>query len=150
MTESFAALLGLGLRTAGSQERMTTWRDIAVENEDAAKRLVRAGLFRSSVSRAYYAVYAAVTAELVAAGAVPATDADNPSHRALPEMVEGNIPGLSTWERRDLKASARRLYQLRLDADYRARSRIDAASAVQGMSELGNAFRLLKVAEGRP
>lgn len=123
---------------------MATWRDIADQNREAAQRLLRSGLYCSSVSRAYYAVYAAVTGRLVSAGAVPESDADNPSHRALPEMVEGNLRGLTRWERRDLKASARRLYQLRFDADYRARAAVDERTAVQGMSELVTALRILQ------
>src|SRR5436190_24364733 len=103
---------------------MATWLDISLENEEAAKELARLKRFRSSVSRAYYSVYAAVTGRLVATGALPANDAENPSHKALPELIESNLPKLRTWQRRDLKSSTRRLYQLRLDADYRSRANV--------------------------
>lgn len=121
---------------------MATWRDIAMENEEAAKELLRAGRFRSAVSRAYYAAYATVTGKLVDAGAIPRTDESNPSHKALPLMVEGNLPGLSPWQRRDLKATTRRLYNTRLDADYRSRVNVDKAVAARSLAELGRAMRL--------
>lgn len=125
---------------------MATWRDIATENEEAAKELLRAGRFRSAVSRAYYAAYAIVTGKLVEAGAVPKTGESNPSHKALPLMVEGNLPGLSAWERRDLKSTTRRLYSTRIDADYRSTTDVDRGTAVQSLSDLGRAVRLLKEA----
>ncbi len=40
---------------------MTTWHDISLDSELAAKDLLGAGRHRSAVSRAYYAVYSAVT-----------------------------------------------------------------------------------------
>jgi uncharacterized protein (UPF0332 family) len=122
---------------------MTTWRDIAMENEQAAKELLRAGHYRSAVSRAYYAAFASINDCLVNAGTVRTSDRQALSHRALPAMVEGNISGLATWQRRDLKASARRLYELRLDADYRASVVVDWRVAKQSLSELGKAMRLL-------
>lgn len=123
---------------------MAMWRDISIRNEEAAKRLMQAGLFRSAVSRAYCAVYAAVTGRLIAAGAVQETDADNPSHKALPELVESNLAGLRTWQRRDLKSSVRRLYQLRIDADYRARARVEDVEAAQGLIEMAFALRIIR------
>ena len=90
---------------------MATWRDIAMENENAAKQLNRSGLYRSAISRAYYAAYAAVVGHLVFSGAVGER---GPSHKALPIMVEGNVRGLRDWQRRDLKAITRRLYEARV------------------------------------
>lgn len=123
---------------------MATWQDIAIDSEQAAKELLRAGRYRAAVSRAYYAVYAAITGRLVQVGVVPATDADNPSHKALPELVESNLPALRSWQRRDLKSSTRRLYQLRLDADYRARTRVDQGEPVEGLAEMGYSLRLVR------
>jgi len=120
---------------------MVTWRDIAAENETAAKQLNRAGLYRSAVSRAYYAAYAAVVGRLSAAGAVSER---NPSHRALPVMVEGNISGLRDWQRRNLKAITRRLYNARLEADYRGDVVVGVEMARQSLMDLGNAFSLLR------
>ena len=119
---------------------MATWRDIATENENAAKQLHR-GLYRSAVSRAYYAAYAAVVGRLVASGAV---SDHNPSHKDLPVMVEGNVPGLSDWQRRDLKAITRRMYDARLGADYRATMEVGARTAFQTLSDLARALRLLQ------
>ena len=123
---------------------MGTWADISVECEVAAKQLLRSGCYRSSTSRAYYAVYSAITDRLVAAGVVPETDADNPSHKSLPEMIESNVPGLRSWQRRDLKTSTRRLYQLRIDADYRARALVAIAEATESLAEMGFSLRLVR------
>jgi uncharacterized protein (UPF0332 family) len=125
---------------------MTTWRDIATENEEAAKDLLRARRYRSAVSRAYYAAYAMITGRLTTSGAVGAGDR-NPSHKTLPLMVEGNLGGLSDWQRRDLKATTRRLYDMRPDADYRATTHVGKRTAVQSLSDLGRAVRLLKEAK---
>ncbi len=123
---------------------MTTWHDISLDSELAAKELLRTGRHRSAVSRAYYAVYSAVTDRLVRAGAVPETDADNPSHRSLPEMIESNVPGLRSWQRRDLKSSARRLYHFRLDADYRARASVARTEAAESLAEMAYSLRLIR------
>ena len=122
---------------------MATWIDISLENEDAAKELVRLKRFRSSISRAYYSVYAAVTGILLDAGAIPSSDAENPSHKALPELIESNLPRLRTWQRRDLKSSTRKLYHLRLDADYRSRASVGQIEAVDGLAEMGFALRVI-------
>lgn len=123
---------------------MASWRDIATENEEAAKELLRTGRFRSAVSRAYYAAYASVTGRLVESGAVPKSGVANPSHKALPLMVEGNLPGLAAWQRRDLKAATRRLYEMRLDADYRSQVDVDRTVAVRSLAELGVAMKLVE------
>jgi uncharacterized protein (UPF0332 family) len=119
---------------------LATWRDISTQNETAAKALLRGGLYRSAVSRAYYSAYAAVVERLAAAGALPNR---NPSHKALPLMVEGNISGLSDWQRRDLKAITRRLYEARLDADYRASMDVGERTAFHCLADLARALRLL-------
>jgi uncharacterized protein (UPF0332 family) len=125
---------------------LATWQEIATENETAAKELNRRGLYRSAVSRAYYSAYAAVLERLVSAGTI----ADrSPSHKTLPVMVEGNVPGLSDWKRRDLKAATRRLYEARLQADYRATTRVDARTAFRSMSDLALALGLLRKEESR-
>ena len=125
--------------------RMAIWRDIARQNEDAAKQLNRNGLYRSAVSRAYYAAYAVVVGRLSSAGAVSDR---NPSHRALPIMVEGNISGLRDWQRRNLKAITRRLYNSRLEADYRGDVEVGVDMARQSLMDMGNAFSLLREEPG--
>jgi uncharacterized protein (UPF0332 family) len=119
---------------------MATWRDISTDNEEAAKAMLHAGRFRSAVSRAYYAAYAAVIGRLVAAGTVSER---GPSHKALPIMVEGNVPNLADWQRRDLKAATRRMYEARLHADYRASIQVGERTAFQCLTDLGRVLRLL-------
>jgi uncharacterized protein (UPF0332 family) len=97
---------------------MTAWHDIATDNETAARELVAAKRWRSAVSRAYYAVYSAVSAVLAEQGVTFSGPRANPNHADLPDLIESNIAGLRDWERRDLKSAARSLYAHRLAADY--------------------------------
>jgi uncharacterized protein (UPF0332 family) len=119
---------------------MATWREISTDSEEAAKDMFQAARFRSSVSRAYYAAYAAVIGRLVIAGTVSERA---PSHKALPDMVEGNVPDLADWQRRDLKAATRRMYEARLHADYRASIQVGERTAFRCLTDLGRVLRLL-------
>src|SRR5947209_18806631 len=99
----------------------------------AAKRLLEAGHLRSSVSRAYYAAYCAVTSDLAARGASFPYGWNNPSHDQLPELVLHN----TTWPRNmryQVNRALRRLRDTRENADYRpvaSLERGDAAAAIR-------------------
>ena len=123
---------------------MSTWRDISIDNELAAKHLLRAGRFRSAVSRAYYALYAAVAGELKVQGLVFGGGRDNPAHADLPTLLESNVAGFAQWERRDLKAAARLLYERRLDADYRESTPVGARTARESVVTMDWALTMLR------
>ena len=110
--------------TAGSGGREShlefwvTWDDLSRENLAAAKLLASAGLLRSAVSRAYYAAYAAVSAKLVGKTSFPA-GRHGPSHDRLPKLAMNYLSSLPVYERRRVSNASWRLYQRRVDSDYK-------------------------------
>ena len=119
---------------------MATWQDISVDSRRAAQDLLDGGRWRSSISRSYYAAYAAVTAELVARNVTFPNGRRNPEHRALPTYIDHNLTSLPAWARRQLSHSIRRLRAERVDADY-----MPAASIGRGvaLAALRDANRVL-------
>ena len=119
---------------------------MAAENERAARAMQRSDMPRSAASRAYYAVYALVAERLHAAGVQPGTSPDRsgPSHASLPVLCEHNLAGLKTWERRDLKAAARRLYARRVEADYIPHVAVGEPEARSAMSDMAWALGMLR------
>jgi uncharacterized protein (UPF0332 family) len=96
-----------------------TWFELSHEMRRAAKILLQAKLYRASVSRSYFAVYAGVTGILIAKGKREfSQDRQNPSHEQLPDLVEveGSLP-IET--RRKIKRTLRRLAKARVEADYK-------------------------------
>ena len=114
---------------------MTPWPDIARDSFVAAKVLRDAGHHRSAVSRAYYAAYARVTAELEGRASLPA-DREGPDHDDLPEMVIDYLSRMQYPARREVREILIRLYDYRLHADYRP-------SRVIGNAELRHALLLV-------
>jgi len=53
---------------ATREEESARWRAISRDRRKAAQRLLKAECYRSSISRSYYAAYAAITGALVAQG----------------------------------------------------------------------------------
>ena len=123
---------------------MTTWHEIATDNEAAARELFRAGRWRSCVSRAYYAVYSAISGVLADQGLEFSGARANPDHADLPDLIESNIAGLRDWERRDLKSAARNLYAHRLAAYYDEEYPISDRTALAMTGTMNRAFGLLK------
>lgn len=126
---------------------MSSWQDMASENETAARHLQRSGFPRSAASRAYYAVYAGVADRLAAAGQVGfgTDERAGPSHASLPVLCENNVPGLKSWERRDLKACARRLYRRRIEADYLPATDIGNVTVRECLTSMAYALKILRV-----
>ncbi|QQS08135.1 MAG: hypothetical protein IPK69_09000 [Phycisphaerales bacterium] len=77
------------------------------------------GVRRPSVSRAYYATYAAVVARLHAQGVDTFGDRSNPSHAEFPSLIRRTVSGVSADHRRNVSKLVRRLRVLREIADYR-------------------------------
>ena len=107
---------------------MATWADLANDNEAAARLLIENDFFRASVSRAYYAVYCALTAELVTHKVRFRRGWNNPPHEQLLRVVERHLK-LPTWKARLLKTALRRLRIAREDAEYRPRASVDRTKA---------------------
>ena len=109
---------------------------------EAAGMLFRNRRWRSSASRAYYAVFSIVTGALHGRVAFPPGH-ETPPHRELPNLIEKHLTDLAAGPRRELKKIVRRLYTLRLMADYRRLQTTDEQSARRAMSDVMAAYRIL-------
>lgn len=112
---------------------MATWKEISLDDLAAAKELLAAGHWRSSVSRCYFAVYARITAELV--GRVvfrPGYEA--PIHAALPDNARDFLSRLAYPRRLRVSEAVEMLYVMRLEADYQASVEIGRDFAVEALS----------------
>ena len=123
---------------------MTTWHEVSRDCYEAAGVLFRNRRWRSSASRAYYAVFSLVTGVLQGRVAfLPGYE--TPQHRELPNLIEKHLADLAVGRRRELKQIVRRLYTLRLMADYRRLQTTDDQSARRALSEVMAAYRILGV-----
>jgi uncharacterized protein (UPF0332 family) len=113
-----------------------SWKEISRENLVAAKSLSQDARWRSAVSRAYYAAYAAVAGALEGLAQYP-EGRHGPSHDRLPKLVMTYLTMLRISERRRVAAAAVRLYRRRIAADYRPLESVDddlARACVQDAS----------------
>jgi uncharacterized protein (UPF0332 family) len=122
-----------------------TWKEISRENLVAAKSLVLDARWRSSVSRAYYAAYAAVAGELDGLAAYP-RGRFGPSHDLLPQIVVTYLTNLRLHDRRTIAAAARRLYRYRIAADYEPPRTVGQTEATESIRDAS--FVMRKIANG--
>jgi len=112
---------------------MATWDEIGREGLAASRFLLGRESFRSSVSRAYFGLYALVTAQLVRRGvSMNVGDRDNPGHQQMLRMLEHNLlPAASSiaLKRRVTKA-AQTVQRARVVADYGPGQTIDESLAL--------------------
>lgn len=119
------------------------WQAISWNNRKAAQHLLEAECYRSSISRSYYAAYAAITGELVAQG-IPFSQArGGPSHAGLPAYILNNLSVLPQTMRFDLNKAIRRLYASRIEADYVVATLSDRAVAMNSLRDLRHVLLLL-------
>ena len=119
-----------------------TWDEIGRDSLEAAKLLREAGRHRSSVSRAYYAVYARITAA-IASTAVFVEDREGPGHDSLPDLAFDHLSRLTYGQRREIETSVRRLYQARIYADYHPSRVVANAESRQSVLLADRVFRKL-------
>lgn len=107
-------------------EAWRKWREIARESLVAAQILETEDRPRSSVSRAYYASYQAVTALLLYAKQKPPMEREAWSHETTPELLK-NLPGkmLVVTMQQNVSGRLKGLYNLRLIADYQGEKNVD-------------------------
>ncbi len=98
---------------------MGDWREMSRESLAAAQHCLREKCYRSSVSRAYYAAYAALAAALAQRGMEFTLGREGPSHQALRQYVNQNIGAIKNRNRKRIVAAINQLYQNRIDADYK-------------------------------
>jgi uncharacterized protein (UPF0332 family) len=117
------------------------WLELARDARKAASRLLGEALFRSCVSRAYYAAYSKVSHELVVtAGLVMAADREGPAHASVRRLIETSMPNMEERKRVRLSELVGRLYTLRIDADYKPSVDVDSAEAREAMSIMNTVF----------
>lgn len=128
---------------------MSSWKDIANGNLDGARLSAREGEFRSCVSRAYYAAFAAVAFAL-RAYAPFASGRETPQHLLVPKLMQQHLASTTSAARlRELKARMRRLYNERINADYKSAAPIDAHSALQSRRDASAVCKELGVRNAR-
>ena len=97
----------------------TEWMDIAQDAQAAAGLCLRDRRYRSSISRAYYASFSAVTAALHKAGIAAPQGRNAWAHAVLPKLIRDHLAGrLGRHKTRELNRLIRENYRSRLIADY--------------------------------
>ena len=93
---------------------------MARESALAAEKAADAGLSRSAASRYYYAAYQAISAVLLYLRIMPPVDREAWSHESTPDLlIDHFAPVLKDkWRRRRMAERLRKLYKIRVDADY--------------------------------
>ena len=124
---------------------MATWRDMSRESLTAAGLAMRHECYRSSVSRAYFSAFAAVTAVLGEVGTKFAEPRLGPAHASVRTLIRKNMPGLSRQRRTRLLAAMNDLYESRLAADYRPPQTIGRDDARRSLVNAGLVAELVRV-----
>ncbi len=121
------------------------WMIMARDSLAGAETCLTAKCARSAVSRAYYAVFAAVTAMLLKCGQHPRAAHGAWPHKELPKLVRRHLSSeYGAGRARDLSRIVNVNYMLRILADYGPGRVVDGASARRCVA---NARAVLKVAE---
>jgi uncharacterized protein (UPF0332 family) len=123
---------------------MAEWCDIARDNLKAAQDLSK-DQFRSCMSRAYYAAFSAIT--FVLRDHRPFRfGRETPPHREATSLVQRHLATtFSPVKLRELKAMIRRLYDERLNSDYKSGVTIDKRSALRSLQDAYAVCRVLGV-----
>jgi len=127
---------------------MARWSRIAIDNLAAAGLLLRDQHPRSSVSRAYFAAFAAVAAALEARGVTFAAGRAAPSHAALRKTAEQNLGHVTPRRRNRLVAQLNQLYQWRLAADYQPGSTVGHTEARAAVNAAANVLGIIGIQNG--
>jgi Uncharacterized conserved protein related to C-terminal domain of eukaryotic chaperone, SACSIN len=123
---------------------MATWQEMSIDCRDAAKDLLAANRYRSSISRSYYAAYCAVTGALE--GVVDFAHAgNNPAHEVLANLILNNLYDTPERTRRDLRQAVSRLWKVRVEADYIPSAYIDRSIAVNAFRDANRVLLALEV-----
>jgi uncharacterized protein (UPF0332 family) len=98
---------------------MATWEQMSTSCLKATEALARLRNRRSAISRAYYAAFAAVTGEIRKRTHEFPKGYEHPPHPQLGRYVKRHLTHMTHPDRDDLRDALLRLYEARLDADYR-------------------------------
>jgi uncharacterized protein (UPF0332 family) len=118
---------------------MANWGDIGRDSLLASQWLIQQGRFRSSVSRAYFGLYALVTEQLRLRGhELGMADRDNPGHQQMLAMLEHNLlknTVVPTVQPR-LRQASRRVQKARVVADYGPGLTVDRSQATSALRDV--------------
>jgi uncharacterized protein (UPF0332 family) len=122
------------------------WSEAAQDALNAARELKERAHYRSSVSRAYYAVYAYVAAALVLKPGVTFREArDGPAHESLADVAARHLrDDLVRQMVTRVRAGISAMYNARLLADYRPRERVDEALAIEVLKHAATIAKALQ------
>ena len=107
---------------------------VSRDSIEAAGEAFRAGFLRSAVSRAYFAVFAGVTAFLLNRRLSPPPDRYAWSHAVLPDMMSRELAAKPRLKA-DVRRLLGRLYKARIEADYKAHLSFHDAEARRALSD---------------
>lgn len=122
---------------------MPSWREMSYDSLAAAKALLAAEHCRSAVSRAYYAVYSRITAELVGKAMFP-DGYEGPHHEDLDDLFFDYLSKVSIRDRWRYASSVKQLYVRRLEADYQPSATVDKALAMDVLVAASDVFRVIE------
>ena len=105
-----------------------TWRQMAEDSLQVAEVLLRAGHFRGSVSRSYYAAYCATTGRIVQNVTSFPFGWNNPPHQSVSRYVQNNL-SLPQTVKNAVETNITLLRLFREDADCRPAKTIDELTA---------------------
>lgn len=125
---------------------MTTWREMSLENRQAAQQLILADCYRSSISRSYYSAYCAVTGELSGKFTF-GYGGNNPTHTDLPNLILHNLYSLSQTERWEVRKAVGDLWKQRVEADYSPAAYVDRVMAVNAYRTVNRILLILRIKE---
>ena len=121
-----------------------TWIEIGKNHLQAAKQTLQEHP-RTCAFRAYYAAHVVLAESLIQAGYRLASGRQTPPHAQQAKLIGSHLAGKGGHTVRELRRVIRRLYNHRLDADYRRTVTVDRASALESVRDASVLFQLLGV-----
>ena len=119
---------------------MPTWNELKIESKSSAGELFKRKYYRSSVSRSYYAAYAAITSALLSKGSVVfLSSKEGPAHTDVTRRYDYSILlGLPSKKCDRIKSALNKLYGLRIVADYRPSAEVTSGEARMALALMNN------------
>lgn len=122
--------------TAAERGRIArAWQTVGHDHLAAAQSCRRAGHFRSSVSRSYYAAYAFLSAALIKKDTVSfQISRDGPTHAQLPNLIRDHLnQEFGSASLKLIRQNITALYNLRVLADYYPQKTVGEDYAIEAL-----------------
>lgn len=123
---------------------MASWLELSADSRRAAQALFERGHYRSSVSRSYYAAYAAASYLLEGKVAYPQGRHNAPNER-VPSYIRNHLSTLDKDRRRSAAKTMGILWKARVEADYKPGVTCDRAIALNIIRDCDRVLRSLEV-----